>query len=114
MVVETVHKEFVEFSYNKYGKICDTPKRYDVDFEITYGDLNTMCKDLLKILKDKDVSRFWICHPHYHIGHYTIENSYFDLESVKKIKFEEYYLEIDGYKIFYNAIFDFGKAMNWR
>jgi len=30
------------------------------------------------------------------------------------VREEEYYLEIDGYKIFYNAIFDFGKARNWR
>lgn len=114
MVIETVHKEFVAFTYDKYGELCDTPKRYDVDFEITYGDLNAMCKDLLKILRDKDVQKFWISHPIYHLGYYEIEDSYFDLEFVKKIKFEEYYLEIDGYKIFYNAIFDFGKARNWR
>lgn len=115
-----IDKDFITLPFNRDGELHE-------DYDITCGKihieveervkLSKMCKDLLKILKKKDVFSIYIVHPIMTWGVPEIEKHYFDLETVEKIIFDDYYLIFKGeyfcHKIFYNAIFDFGKATRW-
>lgn len=113
MVVEHIHKLFVNVAFNKYGEYESSSDVCSVDIDVEYDELNQLCKDLLEIIKSENVKSFWICKPHYCGLSYDIRDEYFDLEWIEKIVFKEYYMLIDGYKILYNSIFDFGRSRNW-
>lgn len=114
MMTEHIHKEVCNFTFDKYGQILkDNKSQYTIDIDVEINTtLNQMCKDLLALIKDDDV---FVIHIVYPIPQYSyrIEARIFDLEYVKRIVFEEYYLQIDGVKIFYNAIFGFKKRRRW-
>ena len=54
-MIEEVQKEFITLSLNKYGEVVEA-KDSPIDFKIEYEELNPMMKDLVKILKDKNIS----------------------------------------------------------
>lgn len=109
-----IEKTFVTFSYNKYGELVETsqPQKIHVEVEIK-TELNKMCQDLLDLLKDDDVFSFSLTHVSTGWVDAEIKKSFFDLEYIEKIVFDEYFLTIDGWKLFYNAIFDFNKEKRW-
>lgn len=111
---EHIHKEVCNLTFNKYGELIkDETTRYAIDIDVEINaPLNKMCRDLLSLIKQDDVFVFDIVYPIPQYN-YRIEDRIFDLEYVTKIVFEEYYLLIDGVKIFYNAIFDFNKRKRW-
>ena len=113
-MIEYIHKDVCSLSFNKYGQIIkDETTRYAIDIDVEINtQLNKMCMDLLSLIKDDDVFVFDIVYPIPQYN-YKIEDRIFDLEYVKKIVFEEYYLVINDVKIFYNAIFDFNKRKRW-
>lgn len=112
-MIEHIHKDVCTFDFNKHGESIGALK-YNIDFDVEYEKLNPMCRDLLKIIKDENCFKFWICCPQWKGLHYELEDVYFDMEWIDKITFHDYYLIIDRFKVFYNAIFNFGKAGNWR
>ena len=109
-----IEKEFVTVTLNKHGEVVKTsdpiPIRINVEINTT---LNKMCQDLLDLIKKDGVFGFYITHPINKLIRVEIIQSFYDLEYVEDIVFEDYYLMIDGRKIFYNAIFDFGKSNRW-
>lgn len=111
---EHIHKDVCTIAYDKHGQIIKdkiTTYTIDIDVEIK-TQLNKMCEDLLSLIKDDDVFVFDIVYPIPQYN-YHIEAGIFDLQYVKRIVFEEYYLLINDVKIFYNAIFDFNKRRRW-
>ena len=113
-MIVIIEKTFLTYYYNKHGELVETsqPQKIHVEVEIK-TELNKMCQDLLDLLKEDDVFSFSIVHPVVGWLEVKIEKRYFDLEFIEKIVFDEYYLTIDGYKIFYNAIFKFDKEKRW-
>ena len=113
-MTEHIHKDVCNLVYDKHGQLLkDGTTRYTIDIDVEINaPLNKMCKDLLSLIKDDDVFAFDIVYPIPQYG-YSIEERIFDLEYVKRIVFEEYYLVINDVKIFYNAIFDFNKRRIW-
>ena len=115
-----IDKDFITLPFNRDGNLHE-------DYNIICGKihieveervkLSKMCKDLVKILKKKNVFSIYIVHPILHWGTAEVEKHYFDLETVEKIIFDDYYLVFEGeyfrHKIFYNAIFDFGEDKRW-
>ena len=112
--LEHIHKDVCNLSYNKHGELLkDETTRYAIDIDVEINaPLNKMCRDLLSLIKNDDVFVIDIVYliPQHN---YRIEDRIFDLEYVKKIVFEEYYLIINNVRIFYNAIFDFNKRKRW-
>lgn len=105
-MIETIKKEFVSCSVNKYGEIVevvDTP----VDFTIEYEEPNAMCKDIIKILKDEHIHA--LAMTSIEDGGFIpkLEKTILRLVDVKEIIFKEYYMLINGRRILYNAIFNF-------
>ena len=111
-MIEHIHKDVCNFTYNKNGECIET-SRYAIDFDVEYEELNPMCRDLLKTIKDENCFVFYLTIPISTGLGYQIEKKYFDMEYINKITFNGYYLTIDGFKIFYNAIMDFGGAKRW-
>lgn len=111
---EHIHKDVCTLVCNKYGELLkDETTCYAIDIDVEVNaPLNKMCRDLLALIKDKDVFVFDIVYPIPQHS-YSVESRIFDLEYVEKIVFEEYYLLINDVKIFYNAIFDFNKRKRW-
>ena len=111
---EHIHKDVCDFVFDKYGDLLkDETIQYAIDIDVEINaPLNKMCRDLLSLIKDKDVFVFDIVYPIPNYN-YRISGRIFDLEYVTKIVFEEYYLLINDVKIFYNAIFDFNKRKKW-
>ena len=111
---EKIVKEFVTLSYNKYGELVETTEPQRISIDVEYDDLNPMCRDFLKMLKDDNVFSFSITTvDSYSSFEPKIARWYYDLINISKIEFKEYYLMINDTKIFYNAIFDFAKARRW-
>jgi hypothetical protein len=112
-MIEHIHKDVCMGTYNKYGEGIET-SQYAIDFDVEYEELTPMCKDLLETIKDKECFVFYLTIPiPTGLGGYQIENRYFDMQYISKITFKEYYLTIDNFKVFYNAIMDFGEAKRW-
>jgi hypothetical protein len=111
-MIEHIHKDVCTGTYNKHGEHVET-STYSIDFDIEYEELNPMCKDLLKTIKDKECFVFYLTIPISQGTYYRIEDRYFDMEYINKITFNDYYLTINEFKIFYNAIMDFGKSRRW-
>lgn len=113
-MTEHIHKDVCTIAYDKYGQIIkDKTTSYTIDIDVEINaPLNKMCEDLLSLIKDDDVFVFDIVYPIPQYN-YHIEERIFDLQYVKRIVFEEYYLLINDVKIFYNAIFDFNKRKRW-
>lgn len=109
-----IEKTFVTLSYNKHGELVETsqPQKIHVEVEIK-TELNKMCQDLLDLLKEDDVFSFSLTHVSTGWVDAKIKKSFFDLEYIEKIVFDEYFLTIDGWKLFYNAIFNFNKEKRW-
>ena len=102
-MTEHIHKDVCNLVYDKHGQLLkDEITRYTIDIDVEINTpLNKMCGDLLSLIKDDDVFVFDIVYliPEYN---YRIEERIFDLEYVKKIVFEEYYLVINDVKILKN------------
>lgn len=109
-----IEKKFTTFGFDKNGSLVDisAPNQIHIDVKIN-TELSTMCKDLLNLIKDDDVFSISITHAKTGWVDASVKKSFFDLEYVKEIVFEDYYLRINGLKIFYNAIFDFKKEKRW-
>ena len=111
---DKIEKEFLTFSYDKYGKFTEVSDPIPINVEVEIKtELSPMCKDLLELLKDKDVFSFSLVCVVENYGSPKIDTIYFDLEFLDKIVFDEYFLEIGRFKIFYNGIFGFSKAKRW-
>jgi hypothetical protein len=104
-MIETVHKDFTQLNINKHNEI-KTIENYTIDFTITYNTLNPMLKDIVKLLKDKNISSISLT---------TIDDTampkiikkIIHLEHINTITIGDYYLKIDNDKIFFNNIFNF-------
>ena len=109
-----IEKTFTTLSYNKHGELVEAspPETIHIEVEIK-TELSPMCRDLLKLLQEEDVFIFSLTHVSTGWVNVTIKKSFFDLEYIGKIVFDEYFLTIDGWKLFYNAIFDFNKEKRW-
>ena len=115
MTTEHIHKDVETLPLDKHGEIIeDKISYYSIDFDIIINTpLNQMCKDLINLLKRDDVFHFDITRPVSNGGSYEIRDTIWDLALIRKIVFEEYYLMIDDYKIFYNEIMGFSKRIKW-
>ena len=115
MTTEHIHKDVETLPFDKHGGIIeDKISYYSIDFDIIINtSLNQMCKDLINLLKRDDVFHFDITRPVSNGVNYEIKDTIWDLALIRKIVFEEYYLMIDDYKIFYNEIMGFSKRIKW-
>lgn len=109
-----IEKTFTTLSYNTYGEIVEVshPEKIHVEVEIK-SELSPMCRDLLELLKDDDVFSFSLTHVYTGWVNAEIKKTFFNLEHIDQIVFDEYFLEINGFKVFYNAIFDFNEEKRW-
>ena len=105
-MIEHIHHDVEGMILDKNEKL-KKKLLYQIDFDVEYTTLNSMCKDILEILKDKNNHYIVIVKPVWKGLHFEIEKVPFDFQWIKKIVFEEYYVVINDYTIFYNAIFDF-------
>ena len=113
-VIETIKHSSDFISIDKYGKyIEDSEETIKVEYEIEYEDnLPPKMQDFIKLLKEDGVLAIWVA---YYEGGFNngIVERVWNFEYIDKITFKSYYLEINGRKIFYDAIFDFYKAKRW-
>lgn len=100
---ETIKKEFVNCSLNKYGEVVDDP----INFTIEYEEPNAMCKDIIKILKNEHIHSLSLTSVEDSGFILKIEKTILMLRDVEEIVFKEYYMLINGRRILYNAIFNF-------
>ena len=105
-MIERIHKEFNRFVLNKHSEVINTGE-YPIDFELEYDETNSMGKDLIKELKDKNVYALSLTMVNDRGFLPKIEKSIFELAWIDKIIIKDYYILIDGRKILFNGIFNF-------
>ena len=105
-MIEKIHKEFNRFALNKYSEVINTSE-CPIDFELEYDKTNSMGKDLIKELKDKDVYALSLTMVNDRGFLPKIEKSILELAWIDKIIIKDYYMLIDGRKILFNGIFNF-------
>lgn len=113
-MIETIEHSNEFISIDKYGKyIRDSEETIKVKYEIEYDEnLPPKMQDFIKLLKEDGVLDIWVVY--YDSNFYNdIVKKVWNFEYIDKITFKDYYLEIGGLKIFYDAIFDFYKAKRW-
>ena len=105
-MIERIHKEFNRFVLNKHSEVIYTGE-CPIDFELEYDETNSMGKDLIKELKDKNVYALSLTMVNDRGFLPKIEKSIFELAWIDKIIIKDYYILIDGRKILFNGIFNF-------
>lgn len=105
-MIEKIHKEFNRLALNNRSEVINTGE-CPIDFELEYDETNSMGKDLIKELKDKNVYALSLTMVNDRGFLPKIEKTIFELAWFDKIIIRDYYMLIDGRKILFNGIFNF-------
>lgn len=106
-MIEKIHKEFNRLALNNHSEIIRHTGECPIDFELEYDETNSMGKDLIKELKDKNVYALSLTMVNDRGFLPEIEKTILELAWVDKIIIRDYYMLIDGRKILFNGIFNF-------
>ena len=105
-MIEKIHKEFNRLALNNRSEVINIGES-PIDFELEYDEINSMGKDLIKELKDKNVYALSLTMVNDRGFLPEIEKTILELAWVDKIIIRDYYMLIDGRKILFNGIFNF-------
>lgn len=106
-MIEKIHKEFNRVVLNEHSEVVTKTGECPIDFELEYDETNSMGKDLIKELRDKNVYALSLTMVNDRGFLPKIEKSILELAWIDKIIIRDYYILIDGRKILFNGIFNF-------